>query len=118
MLMLSALAVTAMPSAAAEAPVLPTSFYGNVTVNGASAPVNTTVTGRIVSAAGSPGNGSIPTTEAGKYGGSGGFDPKLHVYTDNVDDIGNTIEFYVQLPSWGEAKKANETSTFDSLLTT
>jgi hypothetical protein len=122
MLMLSALAITAMPSpvtampspVSTGAPVLPASFYGNLTVNGAAAPVNTTVTGTIVSAVGSPGNGNITITEAGKYGGPEWYDTKLVIQTDNTSDIGNTIEFYVQLPSWGAAVKANENSTYIS----
>jgi hypothetical protein len=122
MLMLSALAVTAMPSpvtampspVSAGTPVLPTSFYGNLTVNGASAPVNTTVTGTIVSAVGSPGEGNITTTETGKYGGPEWYDTKLVIQTDNSSDIDKTIEFYVQLPSWAESRKANENATLDS----
>jgi len=113
MLMLSALAVTAMPSTVSADIVLPTSFYGNVTVNGVAAPVNTTVTGKIVGAVGSPGNGSITTTVVGKYGGPAGGDPKLAIQTNDDDDVGKTIEFYVQLPSWGAAAKANETGTYD-----
>jgi len=118
MLMLSALAITAIPSTVSSAnipgPVTPATFYGNVTVNGTPAPVNTVVTGEIVGAVGSPGNGSITTTEAGKYGGPDGFDPKLVITTNDTDDIGNTIEFWVQLPSWGAPVKAAETATYIS----
>ena len=49
--LLATLWVFAAPTAQAS-PVLPTSFYGDVTVNGSSAPVGTVITGRIVDAAG------------------------------------------------------------------
>ena len=112
-LMISVLATVAVPSLFGDDVVLPTAFYGNVTVNGEPAPEDTVITGKIVNAVGSPGEGNITVTEAGKYGGSGGFDPKLSVTTDNENDIGKTIEFYIKLPSGAEGK-ANETSTFVS----
>ena len=106
-LTISVLAIMAVPTVVGDI-VLPTSFYGNVTVGGAPASINANVTGVIVGAAGSPGQGFIIVTVAGKYGGSGGFDPKLVIQTDSVNDIGKTIEFYV------DGVKAEETATYDS----
>ena len=61
------LLVFVAPTAQASQPVLPTAFYGDVTVNGSPAPVGTVITGRIVAAAGSPGEGSIEVTLAGDW---------------------------------------------------
>ncbi|MFC1786717.1 fibronectin type III domain-containing protein [Halobacteriota archaeon] len=115
MLILSMLTMMVVPSVSGS-PVMPAAFYGDVTVNGLPAPVGTVVTGRIVSAAGSPGEGSITVTEAGQYGGAGGFDLKLNVQTDNDYDIGKTIGFYVRLPSGAEGQ-ASQTSTYSSGVT-
>ncbi|MDD2777659.1 MAG: hypothetical protein PHI16_02015, partial [Methanocellales archaeon] len=95
MIILSMLTMMAVPSVLGGQPIIPAGFYGDVTVNGSPAPVGTVITGVIVSAEGSPGEGSITTTEAGKYGGAGGFDPKLFVQTDDNYDVGKTIQFYV-----------------------
>ena len=94
--------------------IQPTVFYGNVTVNGEPAPVDTIVTGRIIGAVGSPGEDNITVTEAGKYGGPGGFDPKLRITTDNDDDADKTVKFYVKRPSDTEEIEADQTATFDS----
>jgi len=103
-------------TAAAELPqpIFPTSFYGNVTVNDAPAPAGTLVTGKIVDAAGSPGEGSIRVATAGRYGGPDGLDDKLTVQTDNPSDAGKTIEFWVKLPYWKNAILADETAGYDS----
>jgi len=61
-----------------------------------------------VGAVGSPGEGTITVTEEGKYG------KYLTVTTDNPDDVGKEIEFYVELPDWTEAQKADQTATYDS----
>jgi len=56
----------------ASAPILPTAFYGTVTVNGNPAPDGTVVTARIVNAVGSPGQGSLTVSGgSGQYGASG-----------------------------------------------
>ena len=96
-------------------PVLPTSFYGDVIVNDTAAPFDTVITGRIVDAAGLPGEGTITVTEEGKYGVSG-LGSKLSVTTDSLDDVGKEIEFYVKLPEWAEAQKAtpDQPATYDS----
>ena len=105
-LMISVLATMAVPTVFGDV-VLPTSFYGTVTVNGVDAPVDTIVRGEIVGAAGSPGEGNITVTVAGEYGVPG-FGAKLVISTDSLDDIGKTIEFYV------DGVKAEENATFDS----
>ena len=106
-LVISVLATMAVPTVFGDV-VIPTSFYGTVTVNGVDAPIGTIVRGEIVGAAGLPGEGSITVTEAGKYGGPDGFDPKLVISTNSGSDIGKTIEFYV------DGVKAEENATFDS----
>ena len=110
-LLVSLFAPLAVP-AAAGSPVLPTSFYGGVTVNDTAVPVDTVITGRIVDAVGSPGEGTITVTEEGKYGDPG----YLSVTTDSLDDVDKEIEFYVKLPGWAEAQEADPspTATYDS----
>ena len=80
-------------------PVLPTAFFGTVTINGAPAPLGTMIKGTIASAAGTPGYGSITTTIAGQYGVAG-LGPKLTVQTDNQTDIGKAIVFSAQIPGY------------------
>jgi len=74
-------------------PVLPHAFYGSVTINGTPAANGTVVeargTGVLTGIAGNP----ITVTEAGKYGGPGGLDPKLVVQGDITD--GTSLTFYV-----------------------
>ena len=74
-------------------PPLPHAFYGTVEINGEPAPVGTVVEARgegvLTGIEGNP----ITVTEAGKYGGPGGLDPKLVVQGD-VEN-GTPIEFYV-----------------------
>ena len=74
-------------------PPLPHAFYGTVEINGEPAPVGTVVEARgegvLTGIKGNP----ITVTEAGKYGGPGGLDPKLVVQGD-VEN-GTPIEFYV-----------------------
>ena len=92
----------------------PDSLYGTVTVDGVDAPIGTIVRGEIVGAVGSPGEGSITVTEAGKYGGPGGFDPKLEIITDSHNDDGKPIKFYVKRPSDTVEIEANENATCNS----
>ncbi|MCG2769496.1 MAG: hypothetical protein L6435_14115 [Anaerolineae bacterium] len=79
--------------ARAQAPALPHAFYGTVEVNGVPAPIGTQVeargTGVLTGIEGNP----ITTTEVGKYGGPGGFDPRLVVQGTVAQ--GTPIKFYV-----------------------
>jgi len=91
-----AIAVLAIPvtPSLAQAPVLPHSFYGSVTIDGTAAPIGAVVEARgegvlTTGVAGNP----ITVTEAGEYGGPGGFDPKLVVQGDITD--GTSLTFYV-----------------------
>ena len=102
-----------VPASAAVQPVLPTAFYGSVTIGNSPAPVGTVVTGKIVNAVGSPGQGSFSVTTAGQYGAPGLAD-KLTVQTNNTDDQGKTIQFYVQEPSWPSAQLTSYTAVYDS----
>jgi len=106
------LTLTAPLAVTAAEPVIPTSFYGNVTVNGSAAPSGTVVTGQIVGAIGAPGSGSITVTTAGQYGAYG-LAAKLAVKTDNSADMHKTIEFYIQV-SGGASAKTGQNATFDS----
>ncbi|MCL0037060.1 Ig-like domain-containing protein [Dehalococcoidia bacterium] len=77
----------------ASVPPLPHTFWGYLTINGEPAPVGTTVEARVQGGlVGIPGNPLI-TTQVGKYGGPGPFDPKLIVQGDI--ETGAIIEFYV-----------------------
>ncbi len=86
-----ALAIPVTPSWAQ--PLLPHAFYGSVTINGTPAANGTVVEARgegvLTGIAGNP----ITVTEAGKYGGPSGFDPKL-VVQGNITD-GTSLTFYV-----------------------
>ncbi|MCL0092977.1 Ig-like domain-containing protein [Dehalococcoidia bacterium] len=77
----------------ASVPPLPHTFWGYLTINGEPAPVGTTVEARVQGGlVGIPGN-PLTTTQVGKYGGPGPFDPKLIVQGDI--EPGAIIEFYV-----------------------
>jgi hypothetical protein len=73
----------------ADIPTLPHAFYGTLTVDGLSAAVGTVVTAEVNEVE----CGSITTTVAGQYGGSGAFDEKLTVTGDI--ETGATISFFV-----------------------
>ena len=100
--------------ALAQAP-LPHAFYGTVEINGNPAPIGTQVEARgegvVTGIAGNP----ITVTEAGKYGGPGGLDPKLVVQGDIEE--GASLTFYVnglaadQTAEWhsGEVTELNLT---------
>jgi len=87
------MALFGTPVAAADVPPLPHAFYGDVEIDGSPAPVGTEVeargTGVETGITGNP----ITVTEAGKYGGPGGLDPKLVVQGDIAD--GTILTFYV-----------------------
>jgi hypothetical protein len=95
-LIVVALLLCAIP-AYADMPTLPHAFYGTLTITGSPAPVGTVVTAKVNEVE----CGSITTTVAGQYGGSGAFDPKLTV-TGEIEN-GATIEFYVGVAYTGEA---------------
>ena len=86
-LIIVALLLCAIP-AYADIPAMPHAFYGTLTISGSPAPVGTVVTAKV----GGVQCGSITTTVAGQYGGSGAFDPKLNV-TGEIE-TGATIYFY------------------------
>jgi len=82
------LTVPALP-VSADIP-LPEEFYGDIIVNGRTAPVGTVITAKIGSAA----RGSITTTTVGKYGGLGTFDSRL-VVAGEESEVGETITFWI-----------------------
>jgi len=88
---------SASPALAAVSP-LPHAFYGTVDINDSPAPVGTEVEARgdnVNTGVGNP----ITVTEPGKYGGPGGFDPKLVV--KGYIEEGTTLTFYVNGESTG-----------------
>ena len=85
------------------APVLPCAFYGNVTIGGMPAPVGTEITAKIDNKP----CGTITVTEAGRYGGPGGFDPKL-VVNGSAEDENKLVSFYV------DGAKAAETAIWNT----
>ncbi|MDD2666210.1 MAG: hypothetical protein PHD13_03220 [Methanocellales archaeon] len=72
----------------AQAPVLPCSFYGNVTIDGKPAPIGTEITAKMDNKT----CGNMTVREEGKYGESAG--EKLSV-TGNIADENKIISFYV-----------------------
>ncbi len=72
------------------APILPCTFYGNVTLDGASASVGTEILAKIDNQA----CGNITVMEEGKYGVAGGFGAKL-VVIGTAEDENKIISFYV-----------------------
>ena len=99
-LLILALLLCAIP-AYADTPTLPHAFYGTLTIGGSAAPVGTVVTAKV----GGVECGSITTTVAGQYGGSGAFDAKLAVTGDIA--TGATIYFYVGGNEAGETYAFN-----------
>ena len=87
-LIIVALLLCAIP-AYADLPTMPHAFYGTLTVVGSPAAVGTVVTAKVDDVE----CGSITTTVAGQYGGSGAFDPKLTVSGEIA--TGAEIKFYV-----------------------
>ena len=84
-----AFAVPAFADTPTKLPSIPHAFYGTLTMGGSDAPVGTVVTAKV----GGVQCGSITTTVAGQYGGSGAFDAKLAV-TGEIE-TGATISFFV-----------------------
>jgi len=97
-------------------PPLPHAFYGTVDINGDPAPIGTQVEAQVEGVVTGEGN-PITVTEAGKYGGPGGLDPKLVVQGEI--EGGATVTFYVdgvaadQTWEWhsGDVKELNLTVT-------
>ncbi len=85
------LAIPVTPSWAQ--PPMPHAFYGSVTINGTPAANGTVVEARGEGVSTGIEGNPITVTEAGKYGGPGGFDPKLVVQGDITD--GTSLTFYV-----------------------
>jgi len=91
---LMAIAVLAIPVTPSWAqPVLPHAFYGSVTIDGTAAPIRAVVEARGTGVSTGIEGNPITVTETGKYGGPGGFDPKLVVQGDITD--GTNLTFYV-----------------------
>jgi len=82
-------AIPAYADTPTDIPTIPHAFYGTLVVNGSPASVGTVVTAKV----GGVECGSITTTVAGQYGGSGAFDEKLLVLGEI--ESGDTINFYV-----------------------
>lgn len=85
------------------APVFPCTFYGNVTIDGKSAPVGTEITAKMDNKTCE----NITVKEKGRYGGPGKFDPKL-VVSGAAEDENKIISFYVN------GTKAEEAGTWNS----
>jgi len=103
--------------ALAQVPSLPHAFYGAVEVNGNPAPIGAQVEARGAGVTTGIMGNPITVTEAGKYGGPGGLDPKLVVQGDIEE--GTTITFYVNEVSTGQtaAWHSGETSLKDLAVT-
>jgi len=99
-LLILALLLCAIP-ASADTPTIPHAFYGTLTIGGSAAPVGTVVTAEVDEVE----CGSITTTVAGQYGGSGAFDARLCVTGDIA--TGATIKFYVGSNEAGETYAFN-----------
>jgi len=88
---------------------LPHAFYGNVTINGSSAPVGTRVEARgegvLTGFDGNP----ITTIERGKYGSADPSDPRLVVQGDILD--GTIVTFYVNGHSTGQTAEWHSSET-------
>jgi len=78
---------------ALQLPPLPHAFFGHVDVNGEPAPVGAQVEARGTGVRTGVEGNPLSVVEAGRYGGPGGFDPKL-IVQGNVED-GTALEFYV-----------------------
>lgn len=104
-LLIGSVGVSAQSS---DAPAVPASYYGELTINGDPAPegatIEATIDGEI--------RGSISVEETGEYGGPTGSDRKLTV-EGTVDDEGKDIVFYVTAAGL-ERAAADETAIWTS----
>jgi hypothetical protein len=73
-----------------QAPILPCTFYGNVTTYGKPAPVGTAILAKIDN----NNRANITVMEEGRYGVAGGFGEKL-VVIGTAEDENKIISFYV-----------------------
>ena len=95
----------AAPAASEGPPVMPMLLYGDIQVNGQSAPVGTIIAAYV----GDTQLGSIQVEEAGQYGDK----PNRFVVTEPSGDI-KEIHIYIQTPSMSEAVEAEQTFEWDS----
>lgn len=102
-LVVAVLVVASAGVAAAAPPQPPTSFYGDVEVNGQPAAAGLTFTAWIDGEK----RGELTLESSGEYGGPGPFDPKLDVECDECSG-GETVVFKL-----GDVQAA-ETATFES----
>ena len=89
---------------ASAIPPLPSEFYGSVLTNGAPAPAGTVIEAKIFDVI----RGTVVTDEAGTYGGSDLFDPRL-VVSATEEDVGEgdpLISFFIS------GIEADQTATF------
>ena len=84
----AAAAASVATTAAQQPPALPCQFYGNVTIDGAPAPVGTEIVAKI----GDEVRGNITVVEEGKYGG---LHTQKLIVVGNMSDEGKNITFYV-----------------------
>ncbi len=101
-LILAAFLVIPGAIAATEYPILPSAYYGNVTVNGGPAAAGTTIVARIDGTE----RGRINTITSGVYGSSEGSGEKLVVNGERTENGSTTVYFYV------EGVAANQTTTW------
>ena len=94
------LTMCAIPVYAADIPPLPHAFYGDLTINNASAPIGTEVEARGEEVRNGIQGNPIETGEAGKYGSADPLGSKL-IVQGNIAD-GATITFYVNGVSTGQ----------------
>ena len=80
----------------------PQEFWGDITVNGAPAPAGAEIITKIDGVA----RGSLTTTEAGKYGGTGTFGTRLAVCGEQTE-VGHTITF------WLNGTQASQTAVYE-----
>jgi PKD repeat protein len=88
-------------SVVSAVPPLPSEYHGAVTIDGAPAPKNTVIHAVI----GGEVKGELVVSNAGTYGGTGTFDPRL-VISGDEEDMGQTVQFTVN------GVTANQTMTF------
>lgn len=100
---LSLLSVAGVQAQEGGPPVLPCIFYGNVSIDEKLAPIGTEITAKMDNKT----CGNITVTEEGRYGGAGGFDPKLLVI-GTAEDENKIISFFV------DGAKAEENATWNS----
>ncbi len=92
--------------AAQEVPQIPARYWGTVRIYDGAGEVDAPPGTLITAWVGGVERGSIVVTEAGKYGGPTGLDPKLSVQGDILQ--GSLVEFYVN------GFKADQTALFQN----